>query len=452
MTAAEPLRFGKYQILETLGSGSMGIVYLAYDPVIERRVAIKTIRKEFLEAESSVNVAERFRREASAAGRLSHPGIVAVHDYGEDSDLAYIVLEYAPGVELGAYAAENQLSLAQIGGLMGELLDALGFAHAAGVIHRDVKPSNILIADRLKITDFGIARIQNASRTEAGVIMGTPAYMAPEQLMGKDVDHGVDLFAAAVVLYELLTGQRPFDGESMHELCYRICHIEPAPPTSIKPDLPRSLDTLLGKALAKSKEQRFATAAEFSQALKDALSDAGLDSGATGLRSSVMAVGDSAPWNPDVLSALEGILAPVLGSVARVAVRRCASRTNSPTELLRMLGESVGKEPTSAALLEQLGVALGASLTLPPGRPPTHPSESARPSENKRSSEATHIAPEAITRVTLALAHYVGPIAKVMTRKAVLDSENYLELCTRLSERLGTDEEKAQFLEEVGIT
>jgi serine/threonine protein kinase len=440
MNAAAPLHFGKYQILETLGSGTMGVVYLAYDPVIDRRVAIKTIRKELLERENSADAAERFRREASAAGRLSHPGIVAVHDYGEDQDVAYIVLEYAPGLELGTYATQNKLSLAQIGGLMGELLDALGFAHAAGVIHRDVKPSNILIADRLKITDFGIARINNSSSTEVGVVVGTPMYMAPEQLMGKGVDQRVDLFAAGVIFYELLTRTRPFDGESLDELCYKICHTDPPAPSSLEPDLPRSLDAVLARALAKSKDARFATAAEFWRAVKDALSGGGVELQSPGLRSSVIAIPENSAWSPDVLGALEGVLAPVLGSVARVAVRRSASRTNSPIELLRVLSDSIAKEPTSAALVEQLSVVLGARITIPPARLSPIP------------SEPTHIAPEAIARVTLALANYVGPIAKVMTKKAMASSADYLDLCMRLSERLSTKEEKSRFLKEVGIT
>src|SRR5262245_15596962 len=151
---ASARRFGKYEILETLGSGAMGVVYLAYDPVIARRVAVKTISRHALEAVADAT--ERFRREASAAGRLSHPGIVAVYDYGTQDDVAFIVMEYAPGLELGAYAAEHQPNLEQIGTLMSELLDALGYAHAAGVVHRDVKPGNILVAERLKITDFGV--------------------------------------------------------------------------------------------------------------------------------------------------------------------------------------------------------------------------------------------------------------------------------------------------------
>ncbi|HEY1537309.1 MAG TPA: serine/threonine-protein kinase, partial [Polyangiaceae bacterium] len=218
MTASPRPRLGKYEILQTLGSGAMGVVYLAYDAVIERKVAVKTIRKEILGQEASSEVTARFRREAMAAGRLTHPGIVAVYDYGEDDSVAYIVMEYAPGQDLGRYAASRNLSLSEISALMTQLLDALGFAHAAGVVHRDVKPGNILVGERLKITDFGIARVADSSLTQTGVAMGTPAYMAPELYMGVAIDYRVDLFAAGVVLYELLTKTLPFDGNSLEEL------------------------------------------------------------------------------------------------------------------------------------------------------------------------------------------------------------------------------------------
>jgi eukaryotic-like serine/threonine-protein kinase len=439
MNAPTPRCFGKYEILQPLGSGSMGVVYLAYDPVIARRVAVKTIRKQALD--SVVDATERFRREASAAGRLTHPGIVAVYDYGEQNDVAYIVMEYAPGLELDLYVAQHRPGLQQLGKLMGELLDALGYAHAAGVVHRDVKPGNILVAERLKITDFGVARIDNATQTETGVAVGTPAYMAPEQFMGKGVDHRADLFAAGVILYELLTDTRPFDGRSLQELCYKICHTEPAAASSLNPQLPPGIDAVLAQALAKSKSTRFASAAEFSRALHEALAGAKTELENSGLRRSAV-VGTSA-WAPDVLRALETILAPILGSMAGVAVRRSATRANGPTELLRLLTESIESEPTRLALTEQLRVALGepraASL-------PVHASTA-----GGEPTQVTQVTPEALARVTRALANSVGPIARVMTRKAALDSSSYLDLCLRLSEQLSTEDEKARFLKELGV-
>jgi serine/threonine-protein kinase len=442
MNATTPRSFGKYEILETLGSGAMGVVYLAFDPVIARRVAVKTIRKHALEA--VVDATERFRREASAAGRLTHPGIVAVYDYGEDHDVAYIVMEYAPGLELDLYVAQQRPSVQQIASLMGQLLDALGYAHAAGVVHRDVKPGNILVSDRLKITDFGVARIDGVMQTETGVAVGTPAYMAPEQFMGKDVDHRVDLFAAGVILYELLTDARPFDGRSLEELCYKICHTEPLPATSLNPKLPRGIDAVFAQALAKSKSDRFASAAELWRATSDALSASTGELEVSGLRRSVVSAAAGKPtWSGEVLSALEAILVPIIGSVARVAVRRHAARAGSPTELLRLLTESIDSEPTRVVLGEQLRVALGEPRAT---AAPLHTSTA-----RGEPSKVTKVTPEAIARVTRALANSVGPIARVLTRKVALDSSSYLDLCLRLSAELSTEEEKARFLSEVGV-
>jgi len=183
-----PTRLGKYQILQTLGVGGMGVVYLGYDAAIERKVAIKTIRKDMLDSSATAEATARFRREAMAAGRLTHPGIVAVYDYGEDEDVAYIVMEYAPGEELGRFAAARQLSPPQVATLLVQLLDALHYAHQTGVVHRDIKPANLLVSERLKITDFGIARAISKmtssgeyARARLMPVLGTPSYMSPEQ-------------------------------------------------------------------------------------------------------------------------------------------------------------------------------------------------------------------------------------------------------------------------------
>jgi serine/threonine-protein kinase len=441
-------RLGKYEILETLGSGAMGAVHLAYDPVIDRRVAVKTIHRHTLDAVA--DAAERFRREASAAGRLNHPGIVAVYDYGEDEDVAFIVMEYAPGLQLDLYVAQQRPTLQQLAGLMTELLDALGYAHAAGVVHRDVKPGNILVAGRLKIADFGIARIDNVSQTETGVAVGTPAYMAPEQFMGKEVDHRVDLFAVGVILYELLTGRRPFDGRSLEELSYKICHAAPFPATSLIAGLPPAIDAVLTRALAKAKTDRFASAAEMSCAICDALAAPPGAQAASGVRRSQLSAGSAhaaakLSWSPDLLQQLEQILTPIIGSVARVSVRRSAARAASPSELLQLISESLESEPLRPAIVERLRSVLG-------GRNVSSPSAAFSRELAQPPIEPILIAPEAIARVTLALADSLGPIAKLLTRQAAQRSNSYLELCLHLSERLSTEEEKARFLKEVGVS
>ena len=443
MTASPRPRLGKYEILQTLGSGAMGVVYLAYDAVIERKVAVKTIRKEILGQEASSEVTARFRREAMAAGRLTHPGIVAVYDYGEDDSVAYIVMEYAPGQDLGRYAASRNLSLSEISALMTQLLDALGFAHAAGVVHRDVKPGNILVGERLKITDFGIARVADSSLTQTGVAMGTPAYMAPELYMGVAIDYRVDLFAAGVVLYELLTKTLPFDGNSLEELSYKICHTEPTLATLVRPDLPRSIDAVLAKALAKSSAARFASAADLARAIAQALNGVELDpareshlSHAGGPPSSQVHV---VAWSLETQRALEAALAPTMGSVAGAAVRRGMARATDSEQLVRLLLETVEGDSARSTLADRLRGVLGA------GRPA---SASVPPSSTL---EGVSVSPEAVARVTQTLATYVGPIAKVMVKKASADSPSYLDLCLRVSARLETEDEKTRFLKEVGV-
>ncbi len=444
MSAPERSKLGKYEILQTLGAGAMGIVYLGYDAAIERRVAVKTIRKDQVGQAVSAEVTARFRREAMAAGRLTHPGIVAVYDFGEDESITYIVMEYAPGVDLGRYAASRDLSLAEVSELMAQLLDALGFAHAAGVVHRDVKPGNILVGDRLKITDFGIARVADSQLTQTGVAMGTPAYMAPEQYMGIGVDYRADLFAAGVVLYELLTKKRPFDGNSLEELSYKICHTEFVPASQIRADLPCGVDALLARALAKASSARFTSAAEFAHAIAQTLSGAMLSHAPTEFAQGTgrnSAMPSSGSWSTEMQRALEAVLAPSMGSVAAAAVRRGMARTADPEQLVHVLIETIDGEPARAAVAERLRAVLGVRRPPPASLPPPV----------SVNSQGASVTPEAVARLTQTLATYVGPIAKVMVKKASADSPTYLDLCLRVSARLETEAEKQRFLKEVGV-
>ncbi|HJQ64361.1 MAG TPA: serine/threonine-protein kinase, partial [Burkholderiales bacterium] len=220
-------RIGKYEIRRELGKGAMGVVYEGYDPVIERTVAIKTIRPEQLERTQAAEILTRFKREAQAAGRLNHPHIVAIYDYGEvvpegelardasGGQVAYIAMEFIKGRELKDYFDGNErFGMKEAERIMGELLAALDHAHKNGVVHRDMKPANvILLADgTVKVADFGIARIETSELTQAGTMLGTPAYMSPEQFLGQPVDGRSDIFSCGVMLYQFLTGEKPFTG------------------------------------------------------------------------------------------------------------------------------------------------------------------------------------------------------------------------------------------------
>jgi len=269
-----PAQLGKYQITEVLGTGAMGVVYKGFDPGIRRIVAIKTIRRELIAGDRpGAMMLKRFRNEAQAAGRLAHPGIVAVYDYGEDAEVAYIAMEYVEGNSLREYFARGaRFSERDAVSIMSQLLEALAHAHERRVWHRDIKPGNLIVMmnGRVKVADFGIARIEASDLTQTGAVLGSPGYMAPEQYAAAAIDHRADVFAAGVVFYQLLTGSRPFVGTA-EQLAYAICHTEPARPSIADPGKGwERYDALIAKALAKRPEDRFQTAEAFRAALLEA--------------------------------------------------------------------------------------------------------------------------------------------------------------------------------------
>ena len=272
-------KLGRYDLTRVLGKGAMGLVYEGRDPNLDRRVAIKTIKVENLSDESAAEYEVRFRTEARSAARLQHPNIVSVYDSDRDGDIAFLVMEFIQGDDLKHHLDNGEIyTLTQTAGIMGDLLSALEYAHKQNIVHRDIKPANLLIepGGRIKLADFGVARIQDsgeATRTQ-GTIVGTLKYMSPEQLQGLPIDARADLFAAGVVLYQLLTGQRPFDGDTDFAVIQQIVGHSPAAPTTLNPKLPQAIDTVLARSLAKSREQRFSTAGEFATALQAACREA----------------------------------------------------------------------------------------------------------------------------------------------------------------------------------
>ena len=271
--AVEKPMLGRYQVEKELGKGAMGVVYQGRDPKIGRVVAIKTLAlaQEF-EAEELADVKARFFREAETAGRLNHPNIVTIFDAGEEHDLAYIAMEFLKGRDLAPFTKPGGLlPVEKVVSIVARVADALGFAHRQNVVHRDVKPANIMYepeSDSVKVTDFGIARITDSSKTKTGMVLGTPSYMSPEQLAGKKIDGRSDLFSLAVSLYQLLCGRLPFDGESMAQLMFRIAN-EPAPDIrQFNPKLAPALAAFLARAMAKEADSRYPTGEEFAQALR----------------------------------------------------------------------------------------------------------------------------------------------------------------------------------------
>ncbi len=277
--SVEKPMLGRYQVERELGKGAMGVVYQGKDPKIGRVVAIKTmaLAQEF-EADELADVKARFFREAETAGRLNHPNIVTIFDAGEEHDLAYIAMEFLKGRDLAPYTKPGSLLPPdRVVSIVARVAEALGYAHRQNVVHRDVKPANIMYepqSDTVKVTDFGIARITDASKTKTGMVLGTPSYMSPEQLAGKKVDGRSDLFSLAASLYQLLCGRLPFEGESMAQLMFRIAN-EPAPDIlQANPAVPRAVAEFLARALAKDADARFQTGEAFAQALRQCVGGA----------------------------------------------------------------------------------------------------------------------------------------------------------------------------------
>jgi serine/threonine-protein kinase len=262
---------GRYEVLSELGRGAMGVVYKARDPMLERTVAIKTVNMA-LEQDGAAHYEARFQQEARAAGGLNHPNIVTVHDIGRSGDIAFMAMEFIDGVELRALLESGKpLAPAQAVSIAAQIAEGLAYAHERGVVHRDIKPPNVMVLANglVKITDFGIARMRtSALQTQTGMLMGSPKYMSPEQVLGRRADHRSDLFSLGIILYEMLAGAAPFSGESMTALMYQIINFAPPAPSALRTGLPEMLDAVVAKMLAKAVEERYQSAAELARDLR----------------------------------------------------------------------------------------------------------------------------------------------------------------------------------------
>jgi serine/threonine-protein kinase len=477
-------KLGKYQITEVLGKGAMGVVYRAFDPNIRRTVALKTIRKELIDDDDrAASMLARFKNEAQAAGRLSHPGIVAVYEYGEEGDLAYIAMEYVQGNPLREYfnrgtRFEDRDAIS----IMAQLLDALGYAHEQGVYHRDVKPANLIIMTngRLKVADFGIARIDSSNLTQIGAIMGTPGYMAPEQYAGADVDWRADVFSAGVVFYQLLTGVKPFAG-SAESIAYKVCYETPPTPSQVDPErIQAKYDTVVMRAIAKKPEARFATAQAFRNALLTAYAapvspTVSEETVITEIVPTTIRIEPTSPsansapskphstdssptpqkttqpppgWDPAVLKAVEGHLARFVGPVAKVMIKRAGLQTTELEALYGILAENLATNEERKQFLATRAQIAGA--------PPQKPQPGARTGTVEASTllaarlAGAHLTPEMVDTATKKLTTYVGPIAKVLVKKAATQATTAQQFYTLLADNLPTEPERVRFLEDLG--
>ncbi len=264
-------QLGRYEVLGELGQGAMGVVYKARDPLIDRVVAIKTINLG-LAMDEKEEYEGRFYQEARAAGRLNHPNIVTIYDVGKSGNVAYIAMEFLEGRELRDIMNESGLlPVDQVLDIVAQVAQGLAYAHEYDIVHRDVKPSNIMVIrdGHVKITDFGIARMASSSvRTQTGMVLGSPKYMSPEQVMGKSIDQRSDIFSLGVMLYEMLTGQAPFNGENVNAIMYQTLNAVPAPPNALNSAVPEMVNFIVAKALAKGVEDRYQNAKDFAADLR----------------------------------------------------------------------------------------------------------------------------------------------------------------------------------------
>ncbi|HYC37473.1 MAG TPA: serine/threonine-protein kinase [Usitatibacter sp.] len=463
-----PKAIGKYSITRPLGKGAMGMVYEGFDPVIERKVAIKTILGEYLEASEMQEAVTRFKREAQAGGRLMHPGIVGVYEYAHEGEMAYIVMEYVEGEELKrALSSGKRYPLIEVFEIMKHLLGALDHAHKQGVVHRDIKPANLMIlpGPKVKIMDFGIARLESSNLTQVGTVVGTPTHMAPEQLMGVPADGRADLWASGVILYELLTGASPFLADTPAAVMHKVLQGEVTPPSAVDASLPAGFDGVVARALAKKAEDRFQSAREFQNALLAALQGKLVSATANPRRSpaddrSVSIRLDATQVNatarggtaarkapavtipPEALAEIERSLSRHVGPLAPLLIQRGQGEAASVEDFFRQLADHIPDAAEQAAFMKKMARV----------RPAMAPAEKTVPSAAVASAPAaagatrTTFTPESLAAAEKLLASYVGPLARILIKEAAGKTGNLKELYVALADHIDSDDERRQFL------
>jgi len=291
-SSSQAFQFGRYEIIGEIGRGSMGVVYKARDPAIGRLVAVKSIPETFgLEENKREEFIKRLRQEAMTAGRLQHPNIVIIYDVGETEQGPFIAMEYLDGVTLrDVITAGKKISLNQLVEIISQVADGLDYAHQKAIIHRDIKPANIMIVadNRVKIMDLGIARFPMSELTKEGKLVGSPSYMSPEQLSGKSIDGRSDLFSLGVCIYQLMTFKKPFPGESVNEICYKIVHDDYVPVAEHNHELPPEFEDFMRIALSKNRDERFQSGAEMVEALTIIADQSYQEGGMEGVRDSAL--------------------------------------------------------------------------------------------------------------------------------------------------------------------
>ena len=437
---------GRYRIESVLGRGAMGVVYKGYDEGIDRYVAIKTVHRNLLSGEEGADWLQRFRREARAAGRCLHQNIVTVFEFGEQDGMPYIVMEFVEGRELndiirGAERPDRRHAV----DIVSQVLDALNYAHANGIVHRDIKPGNIIILKdgTVKVTDFGIARIDSTSMTAHGSVVGTPSYMSPEQFTGGEIDRRSDIFSTGVVLFELLTGQKPFPGKSATEVMYKLLNHQPPAVTSLNPTLPIAMNAVVLKALSREPADRFGTADEFKTMLGQAAAMAPAEDDMTVVMApppppepEAPATARSGIHDEATLRMVSDALSYHIGPVAKVVVEQAAKQVLDVDTLFDTVATSINNpEERNAFLRKRTATQIRPAPAVAPAAPAAAP-----------------ISADEVVRIQQELAVHLGPIAKILTKRAMKETSGRDNLIRALAEHIPTDKERAQFFGRLGVS
>ena len=452
-----PPNIGRYVVEELIGVGGMGQVYRAHDPVLRRTVAIKLISTNLMSGADRADYMRRFRREAEAAARCSHPNIVAVYDFSLYEEQPYLAMEFVSGHSLRQLLDDAPvMEIPNAIDIMVQVLDALTSAHTQGVIHQDIKPGNIMLTaeHRVKVGDFGISRLMNTEATTVFSTIGTPSYMSPEQCRGDDgIDGRSDIFSAGAMLFEMVTGERAFQGRNVTEVSHRIQNDSlPLLPADVRAAAPR-LQLVLERAMAKHPADRFDTGTDMAEALRQVLRDTGPDStrilpegsaaAPAGARAATrepsIAHERHPPLDPTLLKTVEEKLRAYVGPVARILVQTVAARGLSAADLYSELALSVPNEADRERFRREVAPL---ARTDPPAPTPRRAPSLSDSSGRRR----VQLSEQELEQAQAALTEFVGPIARILVRRAAANASSIDHLWQALSTHIESPAERSAFL------